>query len=274
MGIIKWLNSHVVTSIILYFALMVGVAWSANQAISDRTALAVMPADDDVLAIYDLSTTSGKSIAVSVFRGDNLNAIVNAETGVTDPQITMYDDNGASTGTAAIYGQSVDGTKAIVMTIGVEEETTGNAAYIELDGITETVDVLKPLTAPVVDGGVKLSVISSDFNMETGGDADVCEKVYVLGSGASGDVTITLPSSGNCNDTAGYAKRFKFISRSTDSDDLVLAPNTSDAIFKETKSCVADSMDLDTGTVVVCEGYESANTIWFCNLVVGTSTCN
>ena len=144
MGIIKWLNSHVVTSIILYFALMVGVAWSANQAISDRTALAVMPADDDVLAIYDLSTTSGKSIAVSVFRGDNLNAIVNAETGVSDPQITMYDIEDAA-GTAKIMGLSAGGSNAIVMSLGVEDtDSTTGSTYVQFDGTDQVTKYSRP----------------------------------------------------------------------------------------------------------------------------------
>ena len=96
MKLVKFLNRHVFTSIILYFMLMVGVAWAVSEHIAARTKLAVMPADDDVLAIYDTNAGTGLGIEVSVFRGDNLNAIVNASTGVPDDDLTVLSYSGAN----------------------------------------------------------------------------------------------------------------------------------------------------------------------------------
>ena len=218
MGIIKWLNSHAIPATIFYFALMGGIAWGVNQSIADRTASTDIEGVD-LLAIYDDSEAAGRSISVTNFRGDNLNAIVNAEAGVTDPQITIYDNNDGATGTAAIYGQSVDGTKAIVMSIGVEKETTGNASYIELDGINQTVDVLKPL-----DSVPKFISTSSSFSLDTS-YGSVCN-LDVTMTGNPNELTLWADS--ECG-TLGIGKRVHILYRGAGT--LTITPGSGDILL-------------------------------------------
>ena len=228
MGLIKWLNRHAFTSIFLYFVLMMGVAWAANEAINARTA-ATSIQDADMLAIYDDDAGAGRSITVSNFRGDNLNAIVNAETGVTDPGITMYDDNGTSTGTAFIYGTSVDDTKAIVMSIGVEEETSGNAVYIELDGINKTVDVLKPLTVTgSIDAGTEVVAFNSALDLGSATYNDRCSGLFWMTGASNADVVVTLPDSAFCSTTV--TKELDFYNNETGDYDMIITPASGDKI--------------------------------------------
>ena len=273
MGLIKWLNRHVFTSIVIYFALMVGVGWTVNQSIADRTALEVMPADDDDIAIYDTDAGTGKSIAVSTFRGDNLNAIVNAATGVTDPVITMYDSSSAA-GTADIYGTST-GSYDVVMSLGVEDSSSATGTdYIQLNGTTETVDVLKPLTAPIIDGGTYLEIYSSDDSI----GANVCEKVIIQANSGDAQITVTLPADGECTGVAGYAKHFVFQQRDADDgDELLIDVNgVSDAIHLDGTNCGAgDTITCqETGSAVEMYGYEGTNTIWFAITLNGTCACD
>ena len=273
MGIIKWLNSHAIPATIFYFALMGGIAWGVNQSIADRTALEAMPADGDLIAIYDLDATAGKSIAVSTFRGDNLNAIVNAATGVSDPAITMYDSSAAA-GTADIFGTST-GAYDVVMSLGVEDSSSATGTdYIQLNGTTETVDVLKPLTAPIIDGGTYLEIYSSDDSI----GANVCEKVIIQANSGDAQITITLPADGECTGVAGYAKHFVFQQRDADDgDELLIDVNgESDAIHLDGTNCGAgDTITCqETGSAVEMYGYEGINTIWFAITLNGTCACD
>ena len=244
MKIIKFMERNFLISTWCFFILMLGVAWAANQHIGARTKLAELPADDDVLAIYDLSTTTGKGIEVSEFRGDNLNAIVDAESGVANPGITMYDDNGTATGTAFINGTTVDSNKDVVMSIGVEEEGSETpAVYIELDSINGTVDVNKPLTAPNIDAGIKFGSKGAAYNIETT-ESSVCRKAYSL-FGASASVTFTLPDESVCG--SGDAKEFYFVDLDNDAgDDLIVDPNGTDEIYINGVSCT-------DGVAVICQ---------------------
>ena len=143
MGIIKWLNSHAIPATIFYFALMGGIAWGVNQSIADRAASTDIEGVD-LLAIYDDSEAAGRSISVTNFRGDNLNAIVNAETGVSDPQITMYDIEDTA-GTAKIIGLSAGGSNAIVMSLGVEDtDSTTGSTYVQFDGTDQVTKYSRP----------------------------------------------------------------------------------------------------------------------------------
>ena len=68
----RWMEKHALLVIVLFFQVMLGIAWAANEHLGERATLDTMPADDDKIAIYDTSTTTGFAQAVSVFRGDKL----------------------------------------------------------------------------------------------------------------------------------------------------------------------------------------------------------
>ena len=57
--ILKWLDDHISIAILLYFTVMVGVAWAANEAINVRTAIVGVPAENDILPLYDTSGSAG-----------------------------------------------------------------------------------------------------------------------------------------------------------------------------------------------------------------------
>ncbi len=64
------------------------------------------------------------------------------------PSFTMQDSD-AAPGQAGIYGMSAGGAYDVIMSLGVEDSASSTVptVYIELDGVTETVDILKPLVA-------------------------------------------------------------------------------------------------------------------------------
>ena len=267
MGIIKWLNSHAVPATIFYFALMGGIAWGVNQSIADRTALEAMPADGDLIAIYDLDATAGKSIAVSTFRGDNLNAIVNAEAGVVSPTITMYDDNGTSTGTAAIYGTTVDGDYDVVMSLGVEVGGS-TVSFLELDGINETVDILKPL-----DAGTKWTLVTqADLDLSS---ATNCSGQYYFAAASTGDGELILPDEPRCQGIAASSKVYhlhSFDDGAPAAYDLDISPQTGDVIYLDGIPCATSAaLELDdVGDWAIISGYDS--TVWVVTAHVG-ATC-
>jgi len=244
MNLIKFFNRHVFTSIILYFALMVGVAWAVTEHIAARTKLAVMPDDNDVLAIYDTDAGLGYGIEVSVFRGTNLNAIVNAASGVASPGITMYDSS-AEAGTAFVYGTST-GAYDVVMSLGVEDSSSASGSpYIELNGTTETTKIY------TLDYGTRFEGVVGDFNITTGAGgiyADMCSLFFMAGD-HSGDATWTLPASGHCATTTigdlYSLKRFELISNDPDDGhEIILTPAAGDTIKvrggSESESCAQD----------------------------------
>ena len=221
----------------------------------------------------DALTISNGAGTINFVPHANLEAVADAETGVTDPMITMYDDNDGATGTAAIYGTSVDGTKAIVMSIGVEEETTGNAAYIELDGINETVDVLKPLTAPSIDAGIKLLSFNVATNMDSVYGSTLNRAKITMSGAANADRALTLPASGLTS--SGDSKEFVIINNETDDYDIILTPSTGDTIYKMGSSadCGADgtyTIPYNRGMVTI---YGQSASVWFILSNAGAGDC-
>jgi len=232
MAIIRWLNRHVFTSIIIYFALMGGIAWGVNQSIADRDPLETMPADGDLIAIYDLDETAGKRIAVSTFRGDNLNAIVNADTvGSASPGITTYDNNtGTNDGTSFIHGTTLGAvtSKAVTMSIGVEEASGSTVNYITVDGVNERINALKPMNSGRITDWLN---INTDAAIDLDTDyPNVCDlTVFVWDSGETLAIEFELWNNALCNGIADYGKRFCVIAR-TDSITMTIDPDDSDKL--------------------------------------------
>ena len=272
MKLIKFLNRHVFISIILFFSLMVGVAWAVSEHIAARTKLAVMPADDDVLAIYDTNAGTGLGIEVSVFRGDNLNAIVNAETGVADPGITMYDSS-AGAGTADIFGTST-GAYDIIMSFWVDV-AGAPTEYLQIDGVSETVDVLKPLTAPSIDAGTKTAWI--DTHTISPASPLILDNIYpntcdltlaLWSSGATIALEIDLWAVGDCQGNVSKGKKLTLafyqtgltITVDPGGADFIIAPgqaigDAGDATIMTTNDGVGES--------ITWRSIKSANDYWF-----------
>lgn len=61
------------------------------------------------------------------------------------PDIVLNDSTNAA-GTGSINANSSGGANDVILTIGVEDSTGASTPYIEVDGVTETVDFLKPIT--------------------------------------------------------------------------------------------------------------------------------
>lgn len=61
-----------------------------------------------------------------------------------DPTMEFKDSDNAA-GTAKIYGNSSGGANDIIMYIGVEDSTGESTNYVEIDGVSETIDALKPV---------------------------------------------------------------------------------------------------------------------------------
>jgi len=66
------------------------------------------------------------------------------------PTMTFEDSDDAA-GTASIFGNSAGGANDIIMSIGVEDSTGENTEYMQVNGVDETVDFLKPTTLQAGD---------------------------------------------------------------------------------------------------------------------------
>ena len=215
---------------------MLCVAWAANQHIGARTKLAVLPADDDVLAIYDLSTTTGKGIEVAVFRGTNLNAIVDAYTGVGTPGMTLYDnDNEGEEVTAdddkfaGFVGVNCtdtteDSEDCDLLFQSMAAGTNTQRAMFDADGTDDTDSQWEfdyPVHSVQVDGGVNLAYATAAYSIQSSFPSQ-CEMVVYFGS-HTGVVAATLPNEPLCDGVNGNpmnSKHFRIINMDTDGIDL------------------------------------------------------
>lgn len=126
------------------------------------------------------------------------------------PSIVMQDSDNAP-GTASIYGNSSGGANDIIMTLGVEDSSGGEStAYIELDGVSESVDVKKTLVveaAQIANGGITVAdsqVITFDESAADPNDADIqlsgtdgVLKIAAANGAYNEDLTIDLDTTEN-----------------------------------------------------------------------------
>ena len=259
-----------------------GVGWNADDGTPTKDA--VYDKIEMLGAAHDAVTVVGDALSLStqqITPHANLEAIADAEDGVTNPGITIYDDNGAVTGTAFIYGTTVDDNKDVVMSIGVEEEGSETpAVYVELDGINGTVDILKPLTAPMISGGLERgSYTQADTPVNI--SETVCEKFFYQSSSTTADVTYNLPATGFCDAGLTSVRKFLFVNGDNVSgsgdiiSDMIIEPDATDTIWiLGTGACTA-------GFNVVCDGGAARNSarvtgqgaaVWLLELING-STC-
>ena len=224
--------------------------------------LYVQPRDSDLTAIAALTTaTYGRAllavatelafqqlvnleIGVDVQAYHiNLDAIADAETGVADPAITMYDSSAAA-GTADIFGTST-GAYDIIMSLWVD--VAGDPTeYLQIDGVSETVDVLKPII-PSKGIGIPKTAYTANYDIQTA-DPTICEKEFIMGSSSDADVEFELPASGFCDVDSATVRQFYFINNETGAAYVMyIDPNGTDNIQ-------------ETGQAVCTNGFKYACT--------------
>ena len=116
--------------------------------------------------------------------------------GSATPGWTFQDTDDAA-GTAYIYGNSSGGANDVIMSLGVEDSTGESTVYVELDGVTETVDLLKPV---VVTGNIGATTYGSDGTIS---DAELLTldncaltEAFVGGGAGSAPVCTTVTGTG------------------------------------------------------------------------------
>ena len=216
---------------------------------SDLTAIAALTTDPYGRALLAVATELAFQQLVNLEIGVdvqayhiNLDAIADADTvGSTTPGVTMYDNNATGdTGTAFVRGTALDTLDAVVMSLQVEEADGDTQTYIELDGLTETVDVLKPMTAPSVDAGTKyIFDPGATLNIQST-YPNVCELTVI---GYNENATYTLPNEVECTTSGSEsAKRFCFSMNSAHT--ITITPGTGDVIcIQGTCETASESID-------------------------------
>jgi len=116
--------------------------------------------------------------------------------GSATPGWTFQDTDDAA-GTAYIYGNSSGGANDVIMSLGVEDSTGESTVYVELDGVTETIDLLKPV---VVTGNIGATTYGSDSTIS---DAELLTldncaltEAFVGGGAGSAPVCTTVTGTG------------------------------------------------------------------------------
>ena len=212
--------------------------------------------------IWGNITETGDSLTVSNGAGTinlvphaNLEAIADAEAGVADPAITMYDTS-AGAGTADIFGTST-GAYDIIMSLWVDVAGTPTE-YLQIDGVSETVDVLKPL-----DAGTKwASVTQTDLDLSS---ATNCSGQYYFLASSTGDGELILPDEPRCQGIANNSKIYHLQSYDDGAPaayDLDVTPQTGDTIYLDGTACAASAaLELDdVGDWAILSGYST--TYW------------
>lgn len=122
------------------------------SAAASITATAIVIGDDGAKGVK-------KSVVLIDADGDVTGVKSITITASPYPRVTMNDSDDAA-GTAEIFGNSSGGANDIIMSIGVEDSTGEDTPYIELDGVAETVDMLKPTTLQA--GDIVLAEMGTD----------------------------------------------------------------------------------------------------------------
>ena len=167
---------------------LVELATNAEAVTGEATGTAVTPdgLTDRMAAPGEIGATTPGIVNASAF----------VSAGSATPGFTFQDTDNAA-GTATIYGNSSGGVNDIIMTLGVEDSTGESTPYIEVDGVSETVDLLKPV---VVTGNVGATTYGSDGTIS---DAELLTldncaltEAFVGGGAGSAPVCTTVTGTG------------------------------------------------------------------------------
>jgi hypothetical protein len=122
---------------------------------------------------------SGESGSVSL-----VNAEITGDPTITDttPTLNLRDSNDAA-GTAEIGAGSSGGANDTILSLRTEDSTGENTEYVQIDGVSETVDIIKPL------------VLTDDVTVG-GGNINFGNIAGILGDATTDSVTITTDGTG------------------------------------------------------------------------------
>jgi hypothetical protein len=93
------------------------------------------------------------------------------------PAVLLQDSTNAA-GTGTIILNSSGGAHDVVLTIGVEAGGSENVSYVEVDGVTETVDLLKPVVA-----SAEIFADALGIEFEASDDISDCSSFSATGGG-------------------------------------------------------------------------------------------
>ncbi len=182
------------------------------------------------------------------------------------PGIEMQDSDDAA-GTAEIYANSSGGANDIILSIGVEDSSGEDTEYIQVDGVSETVDFLKYTTLQAGDIVLaEMATDSVDYNKTTGSFksltpvTDDCDNFAANFTGANlYGGTFIGNAAGTCQLPA-VAAGMNFCISTFGAVALVIEPNASDSfILDGVQLDDADSAtNLSTAGDLICFQYLSA----------------
>ena len=153
-----------------------------------------------------------------------------------NPQMLFKDSDDAA-GTADIYASSSGGANDVILTIGTEDSSGESSDYMEIDGVSETVDLLKPVvisdsvalpsgTNPTVDAAGEIALDTDEDVLRVYNDSKT--KGILLSPPIS--VTILQPDDADEDDDipvfcnhSGMSYEILTIYASADADDAAFA---------------------------------------------------
>lgn len=158
----------------------------------------------------------------------------------TDPTINLSDSDNAA-GTAKIFGNSGGGTNDIIMQLGVEDASGESTVYMELDGVTETVDLIKPVVlSSTLSGG---GVILGDSTPDAAGELGYASNQLSVYDGTASRDLLQVAST--------VITKSEYIPiRYAEDDDSVTAPAAAAEIGTTTLIARSFAEDADNGVVI------------------------
>lgn len=191
------------------------------------------------------------------------------------PSITLQDSDNAA-GTGSVFANSSGGANDIILSVGVEDSTGESTPYIEVDGVSETVDILKPLVStgavtPASANGAALGSATNewaDLFLHDGGVIyGQANQSATLTSSASlwtannfaVDTQFKLPSSNaDPTATAGYLRH-----------DSTISNFTNGGLVYHNGAAIKQLVDMTTATASACSddhvvAYDADNDLWYC----------
>jgi len=174
----------------------------------------------------DALTISNGAGTINFVPQANLEAIADAETGVTDPCVSFYDINAAGQAgsdklVAKVCGQWKSGAEAAqIADLEFYAATTTSPGAPTLvgrfDSANDIWDLDYPVTAPSINAGISRITSGTDLNLQTGYLS--VNKALVFQSSTSTARNFTLWSD-PYESTFGSVKEVKFYNNDVDSDD-------------------------------------------------------
>lgn len=158
----------------------------------------------------------------------------------TDPTINLSDSDNAA-GTAKIFGNSGGGANDIIMQLGVEDSSGESTVYLELDGVTETIDLLKPVVLSSTLSGS--GVILGDSTPDAAGELGYASNQLSVYDGTASRDLLQVAST--------VITKSEYIPiRYAEDDDSVTAPAAAAQIGTTTLIARSFAEDADNGVVI------------------------